>query len=254
VRQTLTTGGDHIESPADLETPPTIIRRSSLSWPRGLQQNSFCSTRMKNHCTRETRKATHLGTPRTTWLFIGSRDASLPMSKCIHLFHGVDTLEFFPHNYRMPQLSSTDRLIMAAKDMTDALQNSHPEVPFTHVRDDTISAPDELATIFKLKLWQTPPPTLPLRLPRSTTHMPCRIIQSNRSFSHAPDASDEITDNNSHTRHNHCAITPEGGHTKDTQPITSEGAPSLAESLSPHPVPKRLLRNGHCPYGHRPWK
>jgi hypothetical protein len=35
----------------------------------------------------------------------------------------VDTLEFFPHNYQMPQLSSTDRLLMAAKDMTDALKN-----------------------------------------------------------------------------------------------------------------------------------
>jgi hypothetical protein len=34
----------------------------------------------------------------------------------------VDTLEFFPHSYQMPQLSSTDRLIMAANDMTDALQ------------------------------------------------------------------------------------------------------------------------------------
>jgi hypothetical protein len=33
----------------------------------------------------------------------------------------VDTLELFPHNYQMPQLSSTDRLLMAPKDMTDAL-------------------------------------------------------------------------------------------------------------------------------------
>jgi hypothetical protein len=33
----------------------------------------------------------------------------------------VDTPEFFPHNYKMPQLSSTDRLIMSAKDMTYAL-------------------------------------------------------------------------------------------------------------------------------------
>jgi hypothetical protein len=73
----------------------------------------------------------------------------------------VDTLEFFPHNYQMPQLSSTDRLIMAAKDMTHDLQNLHPEVPFAHVGDDTISALAELATIFKLKLRQTPPPTLP---------------------------------------------------------------------------------------------
>jgi hypothetical protein len=32
VGKTLTAGGNHIESPADLETPPTIICRSSLSW------------------------------------------------------------------------------------------------------------------------------------------------------------------------------------------------------------------------------
>jgi hypothetical protein len=54
---------------------------------------------------------------------------------------------------------------MAAKDMTDALQNPHPEVPFAHVGDDTISALAELATILKLKLRQTPPPTLPAAPP-----------------------------------------------------------------------------------------
>jgi hypothetical protein len=64
----------------------------------------------------------------------------------------VYTLEFFPNNYQMPQLSSADRLIMAAKDMTDALQNPHPEVPFARVGDDTISAFAELAAIFKLHL------------------------------------------------------------------------------------------------------
>jgi hypothetical protein len=64
----------------------------------------------------------------------------------------VYTLEFFPHTYKMPQLSSTDRLIMAAKDMMDALQNAHLEVPFTHVEDDTIEALTQLAEIFKLKL------------------------------------------------------------------------------------------------------
>jgi hypothetical protein len=70
----------------------------------------------------------------------------------------VDTLEFFPHNYQMPQLSSTNILLMSAKDMTDALQNPHPEVPFTSVGDDTISALAELAAIFKIKLRQTPSP------------------------------------------------------------------------------------------------
>jgi hypothetical protein len=72
---------------------------------------------------------------------------SATASECI-----VDTLEFFPHNYQMPQLSSTDRILMAAKDMTDALQNYHPEVPFARVGDDTTSALAELAAIFKLKL------------------------------------------------------------------------------------------------------
>jgi hypothetical protein len=71
----------------------------------------------------------------------------------------VDTLEFSPHNYQMPQLSSTDRLLMAAKDMADALQNPHPEVPFARVGDDTTLDLADLAAIFKLKLLQTPPPT-----------------------------------------------------------------------------------------------
>jgi hypothetical protein len=52
----------------------------------------------------------------------------------------VDTLELFPHNYQLPQLSSTNRLLMAAKDMTDALQKPHPAVPFASVGDDTIAA------------------------------------------------------------------------------------------------------------------
>jgi hypothetical protein len=82
----------------------------------------------------------------------------------------VNTLEFPPHNYQMPQLSSTDRLIMTVNDITDSLQNPHPDVPFTQVGDDTISALTALAEIFKLKLQkvQTParqsaPPKVALR-------------------------------------------------------------------------------------------
>jgi hypothetical protein len=70
----------------------------------------------------------------------------------------VDTLEFFPHNYQIPQLSSANRLLMAAKDMTDAFRNPHPDVPFASVGDDTIQALTDLATIFKLKLQQAPSP------------------------------------------------------------------------------------------------
>jgi hypothetical protein len=105
----------------------------------------------------------------------------------------VDTLELFPHNNQMPQLSSTDRLLMAAKDMTDALQNPHPEVPFARVGDDTISALTELAVVFKLKLQQTPsltpqaaPPTVfqhPSLAPSSNQilNSPMPIVRQTRS-------------------------------------------------------------------------
>jgi hypothetical protein len=72
----------------------------------------------------------------------------------------------------MPQLSSSEKLLMAAKDMTDALQNPHPEVPFARVSDATISALAYLAAIFKLKLRQTPSPTRHFVPPAILQH-PC---------------------------------------------------------------------------------
>jgi hypothetical protein len=65
----------------------------------------------------------------------------------------VDTLEFFSHNYQMPQLSSTDRLIMAT--------NPHPKVTFSHIGDDTITALIALAEIFKNKFQKVHIPRLP---------------------------------------------------------------------------------------------
>jgi hypothetical protein len=51
----------------------------------------------------------------------------------------------------MPQLSSTDRVLMAAQDMTDALKHPHPDVPFASIGDETILALTTLANIFKNK-------------------------------------------------------------------------------------------------------
>jgi hypothetical protein len=72
----------------------------------------------------------------------------------------VDTLELFPHNSPMPQLSSTDRLIMAANDMTDALKHPHTDVPFNTDGYDTIKALTTLAAIFKNKCNKPPAPEL----------------------------------------------------------------------------------------------
>jgi hypothetical protein len=63
----------------------------------------------------------------------------------------VDTLDFFPHNSPMPQMSSTDRILMAAQYMTDALKHPHPDVTFATIGDDTISALATLAEIFTRK-------------------------------------------------------------------------------------------------------
>jgi hypothetical protein len=50
---------------------------------------------------------------------------------------------------------------MAANDMSNALQYPHPEVPFTHVGDDTISALTALAEIFKIKFEKVHIPIVP---------------------------------------------------------------------------------------------
>jgi hypothetical protein len=63
----------------------------------------------------------------------------------------VDTLEFFPHNSPMPQMSSTDRILMTAQDMTDALKHPHPDVPFATIGDDTIAVLEKLSEIFTRK-------------------------------------------------------------------------------------------------------
>jgi hypothetical protein len=99
---------------------------------------------MQNHRTRKAKE-------RRTWAPHGQHGYSLgPVMhhyRCQNVYISttssdriVDTLELFLHNYQMPQLLSTDRLLMAAKDMVDAFQNPHPEVPFTSVGDDTVKA------------------------------------------------------------------------------------------------------------------
>jgi hypothetical protein len=82
----------------------------------------------------------------------------------------VDTLEFPPHNSPMPQMSSTDRLLMAAQDMTDALKQPHPYVPFATIGDDTISAVATLAGIFTGKLKKADAPEIPLALVKAAAN------------------------------------------------------------------------------------
>jgi hypothetical protein len=72
----------------------------------------------------------------------------------------VDTLECFPHNSPMSQLSSTDRLLMTANDMDDALKYHHPEVPFSQVGYDIITTLAQLTRVFKNKSQKPSAPEL----------------------------------------------------------------------------------------------
>jgi hypothetical protein len=60
----------------------------------------------------------------------------------------------------MPQLSSTDRLLMTANDMVHALTHPHSEAPFAQVVDATITALAQLATTFKNKFQKPSAPEL----------------------------------------------------------------------------------------------
>jgi hypothetical protein len=82
----------------------------------------------------------------------------------------VDTLEFSPHNFPMPQLSSTYILIMEATDMYNALKNPHPEVPFSHIGNDTIAALRKLAEIFKNKFQKVQTQELPHAPAKAAEH------------------------------------------------------------------------------------
>jgi hypothetical protein len=60
---------------------------------------------------------------------------------------------------------------MAANDISNALKNPHPEVPFSHIGDDTISALTTLAEILKKKFQKVhipEPPAVPAKVAERT--------------------------------------------------------------------------------------
>jgi hypothetical protein len=66
-----------------------------------------------------------------------------------------DTVEFFPHNAKMPTLSSADMANRAAIALTEALKNPAPAAPFIPTSLSTIKALDDLAEIFRNSLSAT---------------------------------------------------------------------------------------------------
>jgi hypothetical protein len=130
---------------------------------------------------------------------------------------------------------------MADNDMSNALKDPDPEVPFSHIGDDTITELTTLANSFIKQVSKSAHSrTSNYTCQGCRTHIPHRIIQSTPTFSHAPAAPNEIKNNNSSSRHNQRAITSEGGRTNDESACTSEGANALTESFPQKLVPKKI--------------
>jgi hypothetical protein len=61
----------------------------------------------------------------------------------------VETVDFFPHQFKIPFPSSSDLATTAAAELTHALLNPQPAGPFCQVRDEQNVALRRLATIFE---------------------------------------------------------------------------------------------------------
>jgi hypothetical protein len=61
----------------------------------------------------------------------------------------VETVEFFPHKFKIPFPSSSDLATQAATESTHALLNPQPAGPFCQVGDEQVIALRKLATIFE---------------------------------------------------------------------------------------------------------
>jgi hypothetical protein len=60
----------------------------------------------------------------------------------------VETVEFFPHTFKLPFPSSIELATQAEADLTHALLNPHPAGPFCQVGDEQALALRKLANIF----------------------------------------------------------------------------------------------------------
>jgi hypothetical protein len=154
----------------------------------------------------------------------------------------VDTLEFFSHNYQMPQLSSTHRLLKAANDMSNALQNPHPEVPFTHVGNNTISALTALAEIFKLKFQNFHIPILPAP-PAKVTQRTCLAESSNPILSSpTPPPRQTRSQTTIHAREiTNAPLLP-----RVVTPMMSQPSPPRVKRRSQNLAPRNLSQDDFC--------
>jgi hypothetical protein len=122
------------------------------------------------------------------------------------------------------------------------LQNPHPKVPFSQIGDDTISAPAELAAIFKLKLRQTPAATLPAA-PLKVIQQPC-LAESSNPLLAAPIPPPQQT--RSHTTTHTQDITNATLPPRVVTPRTLRPTPPRVPTRSRRLAPRNLSQHDFC--------
>ena len=64
----------------------------------------------------------------------------------------VDTVEFFPHHTKMPFMPSVYSAYLSTTNLTEALLNTNPEAPFSHISETYLVSLRELETLFLARL------------------------------------------------------------------------------------------------------
>jgi hypothetical protein len=131
---------------------------------------------------------------------------------------------------------------MAANDMTHALKNPHPEVPFTHIGDDTISALTTLAEIFKLKFQKVHTPDLSAA-PAKVTQRTCLAETSNPLLaSPMPPPHQTRSQTTIHARDiTNAPLLP-----RVVTPMTSQPSPPRVPRRSQNLSPRNLSQDDFC--------
>jgi hypothetical protein len=120
----------------------------------------------------------------------------------------VETVDFFPHQFKLPFPSSNELATQAATDLTRALLNPQPAGPFCQVGDEQAIALRRLANIFgaaKLKCGKeelTPQDKVENNAPQrmQTTVSPQRVTRQNQDQTFLQNIISPHSTHNSHRR------------------------------------------------------
>jgi hypothetical protein len=148
----------------------------------------------------------NLGSSRTAWIFTWSRHASLPVSKCIHLDNGQRMHRGYSR-ILSPQLSNAT--VIVHQPVTNGSQRHDGRLPESSSRRSLrqrrgrhCKGPHGLSSNFQTQITTSSVPRDPsFACQNRSTTKPHSLINPNLELAHARQAANDITGDNSHSRH-----------------------------------------------------